>query len=237
MYLRIFILLNLFLLSVNLNANDKWIVKAGLNYSEFRDDKDSEFISGYTISVLKSWHLINDMSLEFGLGYSTRGGILNNKVVKTFSSVSGQLENVYSYNLSCSINYLDFPLNIKYKLNIKDINFHFYSGFYLSIPLSSVNSEVKRSKNQFLFIYVNSIPGQNDYKFEYNISEDSGYGVWWGRILDSNYGINFGIGSEISHYVIDFLYKYDLKSFGSNASLIHVLKRSHSFHFLFGLEL
>ncbi len=237
MKLIVVIILGLLIIVVNLDAKDKWIIRAGLNYSKFRDDKDSDLKLGYTISILKEWYLIDDFSLDVGLGYSERGGILKNKIVRTFYSESGQLEPVYSYNLNCSIAYIDLPLFFRYKIKINDYNFHLNSGLYISFPISSVNNEVELSKNQFLFFYDNSNSSHREYNFEYDSSEDSGYGVWWGRIFNPNYGFNFGFGITIRSFILDFIYMHDLKEFGSDESGIYIFDKSHSFYLLFGLEI
>lgn len=220
-----------YLLTDPLNAQSGFMLKAGVNYSTLRNS-DADFKRGYTFAIGNDWSIIKNFAISSEINYTTRGGIFNDKPIKSDLYFSPPYD-VYSYDIYISVGYIEITYNFKYSLPIdKHIHIQLYAGPAVSLPILDY-SDTKYRK--FLFYYDPSDPekAKKIKDIEYYWMQDSGF---YSK-FNLDYIYNFGVCLTCSKLIIELRYNRANKEIGYVDMISEVHKKSHAIHLLLGCYL
>ena len=215
-----------FCLSSNLLKAKEFAIKSGRNYSAFRDS-DNETKIGFNIGLEKEWNFHKRWGLLFGASYTTRGGILRDKI---FGSTEMALSITEHNDLVCSTGFVDIPLLINYRISTKrGILFNFYSGG--SFALGAYDNSKRNSSHQSISDEDLLIESNIDYYLGARESELGG--------PLGNSALNLVGGTGIRWRCVSFELRYSQPVGGLYIADDIKLKgkKYHSLNLLFGLWL
>lgn len=222
----------------NLNAQNQWSFKAGINYSNFRDEEDALPKLGYSLGINREWTISTNTVIAAEFIYTTKGGILKNKTIAPEEAFS---HDIHFYDIHCKVGYIELPILIKYFFQInQDIKLIFYGGFSFSVPIIDY-SEIKKGK--FLYYYDENNDKHKMKDFDYNnFGEPTSeilYKKYYGFNSEVciNYGPNLGIGFKWLKFSVELRYARDNLKFGYAGTIGMIQKHTHSFNLLFSIRL
>jgi len=174
----LFILLT-FSFAVSISAQNRKIIKVGINKSDFfNEDATAKnkaiFGLGYEHSFSKHIGLAGEIL------YITKRSIINNKAIGLYFDDPPR---GYYYDIDISLKFIEIPILLAIKKQIKEnINIRFYIGPSLAIQLDE-NTKYKQLKK--------CLPEEpNGCKLDYLWSEGEGCFFLYNSGLVSNYGIS-----------------------------------------------
>lgn len=196
----------------------------GRNYSSFRTTA-SKYVTGYTIGVGTEWIFLNKLSVGLELLYTSRGGILRNKIVG-----GRDVRYVYLEDIHCSFRSIEVPLLLKYTIPIENnIRIKPICGLSMSIGWKDKS---KRIIKEFLFEVTDPDDWDNiQYDYDYNIDPS---GPLPYIALSSGFAFNTGLSMEWSCFKLECRYIYDLFDINTIRS-VYLYEKIHSIRVLFGI--
>ena len=187
--------------STSANAQVKFGVKAGLNFSNvsFTGDEeglDTKMKIGFNVGGVVNYTISESFDLQSGLSLTTKG---------FKSEFSYSQDNGYKYESknTFSLTYLEIPINAIYKIEKLQI----YAGPYLAFGLAG------KMKSEWSEIDgADSYSGNDEYKLK---PKSSGYdydslGDEEAAFRGFDYGLNFGIGYELGPVLVNAGYSLGL---------------------------
>jgi len=226
-FLTLFILIFLF---IPINAQNPVIIKAGITYSTFYDEKYNGWMPGYAISINKYWQIAERFDIGSEINFVQKGGIIEDKFTAPY--YSDLPERLNYFDINALVHFLQIPLLIKYNfLNEWKIKFDIFTGYFIALPISD------RSELKFTGDYKQYDPDNPEDQinyFEYYQNE-----AWSGPILSGLNKLNNGIelGILANYYYLEFKYIRDLQIFGEIEAISNINKRTHLFSILLGIKL
>ena len=150
--------------------------RGGLNFSNLGGDVfliDNERTLGFNVGLVYGFSLTNNLEFRPGLLYSTKG----------FNSTETiDINDQTRVPTTNNINYLEIPLDFKYKFRSEDSGFFIYGGPYVGLLLSANQKKLNQS-----------VDFNNNLK-----SLDFGLNLGFGYDLNSKCSIGLGYGLGIS---------------------------------------
>ncbi len=205
-------------------SENNWLVKAGFNYSAFRDN-DDELIGNYSLGISRNIDFTEKLSLLPDFLISSQGGMLRNKPVWTDNYELAL--NSYSYRVAIQL--IEFGLMINYQILDKSLELSLNIGPSWRIGLHDESHKFNRK-----LIYDDTNPTLRDefenYNFKY-ISGDPSF------INSSGWSVNLGLMCSFKRICFETRYSFALHDIGAFSSLEKVGKKSHTLHFLIGVLL
>jgi hypothetical protein len=162
-------------------------IKAGINLANMsidpKEEESPQIILGFHAGVVYEIELAEGFYFSPGLLFSQKGAQYS------FQDYDDEFEGEVSIDLKTSINYLEVPLNLVYKIDMGGANLVFEAGPYLGYALD----------------------GKIDMDFEamgisFNMSEDIEFGSEDDQMRRIDYGINAGIGLEFQNFKVGAQY-------------------------------
>ncbi len=220
-----------FIPTTNINAQNTWSLKGGINYSTFWDDHNKSAIAGISVGVSRYWSIENRIGIVLEINYTEKGGILNNKAIGPYQVVP---QIIYTYNIETSVGFLEIPISLEYDL-IKNRKWvlKFYPGIFLSFPIVD-NSEL--TQRLYYFTYDPDNPEHRSYNFEYYYYDASGFGIW-NEDRKQNWGLILGTKIKYINYFLEVRYTFDLEALGFVNRISRINKKLHSIRALVGINL
>ncbi len=201
-FFRLLLVVSLSMAYLSSNAQSL-IVKGGLSMSNMtiKDDNvtysdDFKTKTGFHIGIAGELPLFGGVMFEPGLMFATKG------------------YKVDLGDVSVSLNYIDIPLNLKYKLDIGDFAVWGSVGSYVGIGLSGKHKMTLLGKDV-----------ENDVKF----GEDEDF-----KMLD--YGLGFGAGVEYHRIILGVYYNIGLANI-SNIDLANHKTNNKVFNISLGYRI
>ncbi len=167
---------------MNLQAQNTWGVKGGLNLATMtiEDADDSNIIPGFHAGLWGELMVSEKFSLQPEMHYSTKG------VKATYDSDFLNID-IADGETTLNTSYIDIPVYFKYSL-AEDFNFHL--GPYLGILI-----EAKYETNNEILNFINIDDADQIDREEFN---------------NLDYGISAGIGFEFEPLIFGFNYNLGL---------------------------
>jgi len=139
--------------------------KAGLNSSMYNDSQQGYVnqwpLAGYNVGLISEITLKNNLFLQPGILFSTKGSNYN-------------MADDYDQYITSNV---EIPVNLLYKYNVQSVKLFGFAGPYIALAVSG--------KARYYHTY-----------YPIDFSSDN-------RYLNSlDYGLNFGLGVEVSHFQI-----------------------------------
>lgn len=200
--LRTFLVSAIIAFSVQVEAQVKFGVKAGLNMNNINQNyKVSAYESGtkirlaYNIGATIDWALTDVFSFQSGLMFTSKGYSYD---FKNPNGIDDYYANLEGYD-KVIINYLEVPVNFTYKID----DFQIYAGPYLAYGIGGKNkwdythiagSDLGVTKYKPVFKSVDDV--------ELNDEEKAYFGL--------DYGLNFGIGYQVGPILFNAGYSLGL---------------------------
>ncbi len=174
-----------------LQAQSGMTIKSGWSVSAFADQDRSPKV-GVVFGIDKEWALTRKLSLSFELAYTTRGGVLQEKVVGSGFRYASR----YWRSQICSMGFLELPVLCRYQVGRSPLwEWQLTAGVALAVAVNN-NSEVLRSEE---------IPNSYDpVTGEPTMASD--YDWWDGEALfspaseNSDVVAHLGVGVKRGHY-------------------------------------
>ena len=172
--------------SLNLSAQKTFGIKGGVNFSDFYDHPESEFITGLEVGIFNDFFIGKSFILSLGLNYSEEGAKVNNIVVYSGDSY-------HKGDLKAKRSYFEIPLYIGYKIMLSSsFDMKPNIGLNYTIGYFTDNSEFSNlniiNEDEYDLIYYSDDPSTEQKlgmllgsEFIYNNS----------IILDLNYNVFF----------------------------------------------
>ncbi len=215
---------SLILLFEPVYAGNDWVVKAGFNYSAFRDS-DNEAIINYSLGFSREVALTDKISLFPDFLISSQGGMLRNKPVWN-DDYERFLD---SYSFRVAIQLIEVGLIMSYQMLDKPYKIFFNLGPSWRIGLHDESHSFDRKS-----IYDEDNPRRHkefeNYDFNYLLGDPS-------FINSSGGAINLGTTFRFNRINFEIRYSYALHNIGAFSSLQKVKKKSHTLHFFVGLQI
>jgi hypothetical protein len=219
----------LFLTVSNLYSQKPWELKAGINFSKFRDN-DSEFLTNYSFGLSKQINIIGNFFITPEFFITKQGSLLKDKPIKT-----GYWDwYLYSYNIKAELIYFEIPVFLSYETSLKEYKTHFYAGpsFRISLLGSMDRSKLSNQK----VIYDDTNPDRKEefenYEFEF-IQGDYEYSI----LKSPAWSFNFGTSVNMNYINIECRYTYTFNEIGQIEQLYPLKRYLHSLHLLLGINL
>ena len=221
------IIIFLFIVS-NLNAQNPWRIKAGLNFSKFRDN-DSEFLINYSFGLSRQIYIFGNYFVSPEIFVTKQGSLLKHKPVKT----DDWDWYLYSYNIKAEIIYLEFPVLLNYEISLQGLKMNIYLGPSFRFSFGSLD-KTKRSIEKL--IYDDTHPDRKDDYVDYNF--EFVQGDYAGSLIKSSaWSMNFGFKVDLNIIDLALRYTYTLNEIGQIEQLQPIKRYLHSLHILLGIHL
>ena len=170
------LILALFFIGMFTSSEAQVGFRGGLNFSNLGGDVfliDNERTLGFNVGLVYGFSLTNNLEFRPGLLYSTKG----------FNSTEAiDINDQTRVPTTNNINYLEIPLDFKYKFRSEASGFFIYGGPYVGLLLSANQKKLNQS-----------VDFNNNLK-----SLDFGLNLGFGYDLNSNCSIGLGYGLGIS---------------------------------------
>lgn len=191
-------------------------VKAGMNVSTFggvemKDSEDEKFYKdglgsklGYQVGVAADYGFTDKLSLQTGLMWTNKGTKF--EIIEEDDDFKAELKS------TISLNYLEIPINLAYKIS----NFQIHAGPYVAFGVGG-KSETESS---FTFMgETETDTDKSDVKFK-NTVEESDFdkdNVDYFRALD--FGLNLGVGYMAGPVLLGATYSLGLSNTTPDADI------------------
>lgn len=211
----------LFLLLTNLShAQGKILLAIGPTISYFPSAENTRPKVGISIGIVKDFHLYDKFLLSSGIGFASRGAILENRTIAPYAS---QPTDAYYQDIHGMLCYIEIPANIQYEIPYsKEIKFKPFIGPIFTFPILDLTHF---KKNKF---YKNYIPHQSDKSlYDHDFEQES--------VFNNNVtkvGFNFGFQIRYQNYGLEFRYVLDGRKVYHFDSLSEVSYKMHSMYVL-----
>lgn len=197
----------LLLITNFLFAKGTFQINVGSNFSTFLNDKDADFLVGYTLGIKYEYFLSNSISIISGLLFSKEGGKLKNKIEFPYEISEGisNVADAYYEDIYAMIGYLRIPLSIGYSLKASNnTKIEFFLGNSFLIPIKDY-SYIKNYR--YAFTYVK---GQTNYDFDYYPTVEESFFF----ANDLNYSLDIGLAYSYKKIMLNFELNYEINYFG-----------------------
>jgi len=216
---KLFLLLVLSILSTNdLNAQSRFIIKGGANYSTFRGE-DTCLELGSTIGIGKEWGILQNVVIAGEVLYIIKKATLKDKTVTLYGDFG------HAYDIHCNVQYIDVSLLTKCYLGL-------YKTFKLQLcagPSLSIGIQDKSTKKRLYSVDQWDDRGRD---FDYIAAWDPEPFPAW----SSGFTINIGIGIMWSLLTLECRYSrafYEIREI----ALICIHEKMDTFNFLISIAL
>jgi hypothetical protein len=220
MKVNTFLLILILLLAQKVNADNFWMIKAGVNYSELRNIKAKSFFS-YSIGIERKIPIWSFLSINPEILWSKQGGIIKNKPVWTDSYYGGLL---FYYDINIIRTSMDMSIIFDFPIFSSD-------DITISIrPFPSFHTEGFKDHNLDERERIEINEDWDNYKFEFKQGdyEHFPFDFKTGWSLNLSFLINY------KRFLIETRYMKNLNSIGQVAQLHPLRYKLHSIHFLVG---
>lgn len=194
------IIIGILLLLINYSiAQQNISVQAGPNLSWFVDAENSKPKIGYSLCIEKGFKLFRGIFFNVGIGYTTRGAVLEDRTIQPYNPPSTFTDAFY-WDIQGNIGYVDLPilLNYDYRINTK-LSFNPIVGMTIAIPTNDY-STIKKKK----FYKIKDARIHDYYDYDYHFEQEEGFGNNKVRYI-----YDFGFGINYSQFSINLLYSCD----------------------------
>ncbi len=175
-------------------SENKFGLHAGISFSSLHNT-NSETISGKHFGAFGDFYLIKNLAISLSINYLTMGGRLNNINVNPYAG-----EDVYAYDFKVVLDYLDFPIKLKYNIPIRKGLFFIQPFMGYSLFSLPVKDKSKRENKKFVGKINDIIPDVQA------LGDPAKQNVVS--------GLNFGISFNYKHFGLCINYFYAHKSLG-----------------------
>ena len=201
-------------------AQGKIRLAIGPTISYFLNTEDTRPKVGISIGIVKDFHLYNKFLLSAGIGFASRGAILENRTIAPYAS---QPKDAFYQNIHCMLGYIEIPTTIQYEISdLKKIKFKPFIGPIFTFPVVDLTHF---EKMKFFNVYT---PGQsNILDYDFWFEQESVF-----RNNITKVGFTFGLRISYKKYNIELYYVLDNRDvfYFNNLSEIH--KKMNSIYFL-----
>lgn len=211
----------LFLLLTNhSHAQGKIRLAIGPTISYFPSAENTSPKVGISIGIVKDFHLYDKFLLASGIGFASRGAILENRTIAPYAS---QPTDAYYQDIHGTLGYIEIPANIQYEIPYsKEIKFKPFIGPTFTFPVIDLTHFEKR---EFFNVYTPSQSNLLDYDFWFEQESVFNNNV-------TKVGFNFGFQIRYQNYGLEFRYVLDGRKVYHFDSLSEVSYKMHSMYVL-----
>jgi hypothetical protein len=204
-FLKLAMVITLLFAFGNMQAQVRFGPKAGINLSKMTMKTmglsvDPKFRPGFHVGVISDIPLVENLSLQPGLLFSTKGSNYD----------------VDIFDFSMSPSFLEIPVNLAYSLGMDELNIILFAGPYAAYGIAG-KAEVEGESE--------------DISFGSGIEDD---------LKPLDFGLNFGVGLNISNFLISAQYGIGLANLGTDADEVDIEMKNSvigiSVAYLFGGE-
>ena len=214
------------LYSLNLNAQSKYGIEIGGNYFSFQNEKTHSNL-GFTIGISREWELNKNKALVGELLFSTKGGMLKNKRILSYSQIN-------EGDILCTIGFIEIPFLYRYYIPFfKNSRMQFSIGPSLSIAILD-NIETKNVRIVYSYDYPEEYE-QKTPQYDYISDQDPGP-LWVDTWNNSGFGLNIGIGINWDKFSISCRYYKPFHKINAPDSLM-IHERFYNFSLLLNILL
>jgi len=180
-------------------AQHNIFIKAGSNVSWFLNAENSKPKIGYSFCIEKGFKLFKGIFLDVGIGYTTRGAVLENRTIQPYNPPSTYTDAFY-WDIQGNIGYVDLPILLKYNYRINTkLSFNPIVGMTIAIPTNDY-STIKQKK----FYKIKDARIHDYYDYDYHFEQEEGFGNNKVRYI-----CDFGFSVNYSQFSINLLYSFD----------------------------
>lgn len=193
----------------------------GPTFSYFMNAENTHPKIGISVGIMKDFRLYNKFLLSAGIGFSSRGSILENRTIEPYAPEP--FEETYYYDIHGMIGYLEFPVTIQYAISISQkIKLRPLFGAAVSFAIKDFSHFEEK---QLFRVYDPTQSDLSDYDFDFE-QESRFLGIIPKLPLTFGFRVDYEkLGFEI-RYILD---NRDTYHFGRLSEVHH---KMHSFYFL-----
>jgi len=195
------------------NAQFTFGARAGFNLtnmSGFNDDNDelefdfnTKLKPGFQFGVVGDFALNKSFSIQPGILFATQGF----KISEDFISFIGSVPVPVSLSGGLSLNYIQIPINVQYKIDLGDMKLLLQTGSYLGYGLSG-KLEVEATSGNFTY--------EEKEKMKFGNKEED--------MNPFDFGLGFGVGLHFDNIQVGLGYNLGL----ANLSKVENISTKHS---------
>ena len=192
-------------------------IKGGINLSAFTEEH-KEWLSGSTFGVLGDYYLLKSLGISLGLNYERKGGLM--RAIVPAPPYFNQTIDPISFDLYVRNNYLDVPVELKYRFNLDNgISLIPFVGYSYSIPLWNQESSEKKNQKQIQDNQIVKYTGQ--------YSDDM-------AVINTFSSIIIGFETEYKRFILDLRYSIALSNIGGASNINNLNYKLNSISILIG---
>ncbi|MFC1555528.1 porin family protein [candidate division KSB1 bacterium] len=175
----------LVLLSVPADAQVNFGAKGGISYSAFQNE-NTEFVTGHSAGLFVDKYENENWIISLEVNHLLRGGIIREVISRPIIDIPFD-PNVYATDLYVKNWYLEIPILIKYKSNIKKgFELYPYCGISGSFPLTG-GENTKNEHHNRRPITIKGPEDYDAYDVEDHTSPNADIGIIVGQMIGYKY--------------------------------------------------